>query len=64
MAELFLMCPDCGLRAKLTDNTAKVLPGGAKCRHRQNPLKCPILMPLISSLMRPGRENHTVPKPM
>lgn len=52
VADLFVMCPGCGLRAKVADNTAKVIPSDAKCKHRQNALNCPMLAPLILNLLR------------
>jgi hypothetical protein len=52
MADLFVMCPDCGIRAKVIGATAKIVASPAKCKHRQNPLNCPLLAPLISKLLR------------
>jgi hypothetical protein len=51
-----VMCPDCDLSAKLTGAEAKVSENG-KCVHRQNPLACPTLMPLISALFRLGERR-------
>jgi hypothetical protein len=50
MAHLFVMCPDCGLSAGLSGSDVQVTDGG-KCEHRQNPLACPVLMPLISRIL-------------
>lgn len=55
MADLFVMCPDCGLRARVTDRETNAIDGDGKCKHRQNPLACPLLAPLIASLRRAPR---------
>jgi hypothetical protein len=57
VADLFVMCPDCGVRAKLSRNQTKFVNGDAKCEHRQNPVKCPTLVPLIEALLGRGRRR-------
>jgi hypothetical protein len=54
MADLFVMCPDCGLRARLTHNQSKIIESDGKCDHRQSPMNCPTLIPVISSLLKLG----------
>ena len=51
MADLFVMCPDCGLSARLRGSDVKVVGQKGKCAHRKNPLACPVLMPLISTIL-------------
>ena len=55
MADLFVMCPDCGLSARLSGSDVKVAGDKGKCQHRKNPLVCPVLMPLISTLLAISR---------
>jgi hypothetical protein len=43
MAEMFVMCPECGLRAKLTRSDAKIVDAEGKCAHRNNLAHCRIL---------------------
>ena len=47
MADVLVMCPECGLYAKVTGDWAIIGTGRAKCKHRQNPANCPLLEPLI-----------------
>jgi hypothetical protein len=47
MGDVIVMCPGCGLHAKVTGNQATISAGQAKCKHRQNPANCPMLEPLI-----------------
>ena len=49
MAELFVMCPECKLHAKLRTSSQEVLDPEARCKHRQNPNNCPNLAALLSS---------------
>ena len=41
MAELFVMCPDCGLNAKLAPGEPQIKDEEGLCKHRQNPMACP-----------------------
>jgi len=50
MADLFVMCPECGPSTRLIDGKPKIVEGDAKCKHRQNPLSCPALSPVIENL--------------
>ena len=43
MAELFVMCPECGLSAKLTPGEPQIKDEAGLCKHRQNSMVCPIL---------------------
>ena len=46
MTDLFVMCPECGLRTKLASQ--QVTDEEGKCKHRQNPVNCPMLEPVLS----------------
>ena len=52
MCDVFVMCPDCRVCARLANSEAKIIDRGAKCEHRQNPVNCPILMSIISGLLK------------
>ena len=43
MAEIFVTCPECKLRVKVTPGRAEPYDAKAKCNYRQNPLNCPKL---------------------
>jgi hypothetical protein len=47
MADVLVMCPGCGLYAKVAGNRATINTGQAKCKHRQSPANCPMFEPLI-----------------
>src|SRR5262245_29561803 len=50
MAELFVTCPECGLREKLAHGHQEFDDPRGKCSHRLNPAKCPALrVPLIAA---------------
>ena len=49
MAEVFVVCPECGLRAKVTNSGQKIIGDERKCKHRQNPMNCPELTPALST---------------
>jgi hypothetical protein len=51
MADVLVMCPGCGLYAKVTGNHAIITTRQAKCEHRQNPANCPMLEPLIFRIL-------------
>jgi hypothetical protein len=61
MADLLVMCPECGLYAKVTLNRATIGTGQAKCKHRQNPANCPLLEPLIYRVL--VRRTAELPEP-
>jgi hypothetical protein len=61
MADLLVMCPECGLYAKVTVNRATIGTGQAKCKHRQNPANCPLLEPLIYWVL--VRRTAELPEP-
>lgn len=48
MVELFVACPECGLREKLTHSEQQIIDDRGRCKHRQNPTTCPTLMPILS----------------
>jgi hypothetical protein len=52
MAEMFVMCPECGLRAKLTRGDAQIVDAEGRCKHRNNPANCPILDETIAPIQR------------
>ncbi len=47
MAEVFVVCPDCGLRVKVTHSGQKITGDERKCKHRQDPMNCPELRPAL-----------------
>jgi hypothetical protein len=50
MAELFVTCPECGLREELAHGHQEFDDPRGKCSHRLNPAKCPALrVPLIAA---------------
>ena len=50
MTELFVTCPECGLREELTHGHAEVDDPRRQCNHLLKPAKCPALrLPLISA---------------
>jgi hypothetical protein len=51
MGDLIALCPECGLRAKVIGNQATLLADKDRCKHRQNPLNCPVFDPLIFKLL-------------
>jgi hypothetical protein len=56
MAELFVMCPDCGLNAKLAPGEPPIKDEEGLCKHRQNPMACPTLGPILDAMRR--RKAH------
>jgi hypothetical protein len=52
MAEMFVMCPDCGLNAKIAPGDLRVSDDEGLCQHRQNPMACPILGPILNAMRR------------
>jgi hypothetical protein len=57
MGDVIVMCPGCGLYAKVAGNRATIISGDGKCKHRQNPLNCPLLEPLIFRLLVRRSQN-------
>ena len=55
MAELFVMCPECGLNAKLAPGEPQIKDDEGLCKHRQNPVSCPILGPILDAMRRASR---------
>jgi hypothetical protein len=51
MADVLVMCPGCGLYAKVTADRATIVTAQPKCKHRQNPANCPMLAPLINGVL-------------
>jgi hypothetical protein len=50
MAELFVTCPECGLRGELAHSGREFADPPGKCKHLLNPAKCPSLrIPLIGA---------------
>jgi hypothetical protein len=50
MPELFVMCPECGLRGKLTYSKQEFGDAGGRCKQLVKPAKCSNLgEPLISA---------------
>jgi hypothetical protein len=58
MAEMFVMCPECGLRAKLTRNDAQIVGAEGKCNHRDNPISCPILGGQLAAIQQVLKESE------
>ena len=52
MVEMFVMCPECGLRAKLTRSDVQIVDADGKCRHRNDPAHCPILREPIAAIQQ------------
>jgi hypothetical protein len=52
MAELFVMCPECGLSAKFAPGEPQIKDEEGLCKHRQNPMACPILGPILNAMRR------------
>jgi hypothetical protein len=50
MAQMFVMCPECGLRAELTHGKQQIADPKGTCKHRQSPMSCPILAPSLNVL--------------
>jgi len=49
LAEVFVTCPDCGYRALLDHGDVHhFVQIGRRCKHRQNPEKCPSLAPALA----------------
>ena len=59
MAELFVACPECGLREKLTDSEQQITDDEGSCKHRQNPMNYPTLMPILSRARQALREQNS-----
>jgi hypothetical protein len=49
MTEIFVTCPECGLRVKVTPDRDEPHQPRSKCNHRQNPLNCPKLTPALTT---------------
>jgi hypothetical protein len=58
MAELFVMCPECGLNAKLIVGDQQIKDEAGLCKHRQTPSACPILGPIVDAM----RQTLSVPR--
>jgi len=43
---------------RLIDGKPKIVEGDAKCKHRQNPLSCPALSPVIENLINLQRTQR------
>jgi hypothetical protein len=52
MADMFVMCPECGLRAKLTRSDARIVGAEGKCKHRTNPANCPTLAEPLTAIQQ------------
>ena len=52
MAELFVMCPECGLNAKLAPGAPKIGDNEGQCLHGRDPMACPILGPILHAMLR------------
>jgi hypothetical protein len=63
MAELFVMCPECGLNAKLAPGEPKIKDHQGLCKHRRSPMACPILGPILEQCaeQQPARLRPTRP---
>ncbi len=48
MAEIFVACPECGLRVRVTSQGDELRDAKSKCNHRQNPFICPMLQPALA----------------
>jgi hypothetical protein len=49
MVEVLVVCPDCGLYAKVfADSEQPIIDDEAECKHRQDPTNCPMLRPGLS----------------
>jgi hypothetical protein len=60
MAELFVMCPECGLNAKLAPGEPQINDEEGLCKHRQNPMACPILGPILDAMRRAASRSDPV----
>jgi hypothetical protein len=52
MADMFVMCPECGLRAKLTRSDARIVDAEGKCKQRTNPGNCPALAEPLTAIQQ------------
>jgi len=52
MADMFVMCPACGLRAKLTRSDARIVDAEGKCKQRTNPVNCPALAEHLTAIQQ------------
>jgi hypothetical protein len=46
------MCPDCGLRAKLTHGNGRIMDAEGKCNYRNNPANCPVLNASLAAIQQ------------
>ena len=50
MAQLFVICPECGLRGEVAHDDEPFEDPASKCKHHLNPTECPALrQPLIAA---------------
>jgi hypothetical protein len=56
MADLFVMCPDCGMSVKLAQGDQHISYDKGKCRHRQSPIGCPTFGPLLNAMQKVARQ--------
>lgn len=52
MPELFVMCPECGLRGNIAHSKQELDDVEAKCKHHVKPTKCPNLHDPLKSVRR------------
>ena len=52
MAELFVMCPECGLRGTLTHSKQEFDDPESKCTHQAEPAECPRFRPALVAARR------------
>ena len=56
MVELFVMCPECRLHARLRNSWQEVADPEGKCKHRQNAGSCPNLVTPLSNARKMLRD--------
>ena len=50
MAQLFVICPECGLRGEVAHSDEELDDPAGKCQHHLKPAKCPALrQPLVAA---------------
>ena len=52
MAELFVMCPTCGLRGTLVHSRQELLDPEGRCKQTRAPAKCPHLRDVLTAAHR------------
>ena len=57
MADMFVMCPACGLRAKLTRSDARIVDAEGKCKQRTNPVNCPALAEHLTAIQQVVKQS-------